>query len=194
MTLESFEPSDDLGWPKQQPRLGSGGVVLRAWELRDVDAVFEACQDDEIQRWTTVPSPYLLEHAVDFVGGFASQKWRDRDGAPFCVAAADSDRVLGACGLVTVDPTARVGEVGYWIAPVERGAGVARIAVQLLAEWALGEGGLERLELFIEPDNVGSMSVAESVGCVRESAVRQHEFGGNDVRDVAVFVLTEAFG
>ena len=54
---------------------GQGGrvqpVVLRTERLTlsvpteaDVDAIFEACQDAEIRRYTTVPSPYERQHAV----------------------------------------------------------------------------------------------------------------------------------
>ncbi|MGW5696666.1 helix-turn-helix domain-containing protein, partial [Streptomyces asiaticus] len=31
----------------------------------DTDAVFAACQDPDIQRWTSVPSPYERAHAAD---------------------------------------------------------------------------------------------------------------------------------
>jgi RimJ/RimL family protein N-acetyltransferase len=30
-------------------------VLLRRWRAEDADAVFDACQDPEVQRWTTVP-------------------------------------------------------------------------------------------------------------------------------------------
>ncbi len=32
-------------------------LVLRPFEASDVDAVFAACQDPDIPRWTNVPSP-----------------------------------------------------------------------------------------------------------------------------------------
>ena len=33
----------------------------------DVDAIYDACQDPDIQRYTTVPSPYGRQDAVGFV-------------------------------------------------------------------------------------------------------------------------------
>lgn len=47
--------------------LTDGTVVLSPPTDADVDAIFLACQDPEIQAWTTVPSPYEREHAEGFV-------------------------------------------------------------------------------------------------------------------------------
>ena len=42
-------------------------LVLRPVGPGDTDAVYAAAQDPDIQRWTTIPSPYLREHAEGFV-------------------------------------------------------------------------------------------------------------------------------
>jgi hypothetical protein len=41
------------------------GLLLRPWQTDDADVVFRARQDPEIQRWTTVPSPYLVDTDLD---------------------------------------------------------------------------------------------------------------------------------
>ena len=41
-------------------------LLLRPIAPDDAQAIYTACQDPAIQRWTTVPSPYLLEHAEFF--------------------------------------------------------------------------------------------------------------------------------
>ena len=45
-------------------------------EIKPTDAtwIFEACQDEQIQYWTTIPKPYLMEHAVGFANGKTSEK------------------------------------------------------------------------------------------------------------------------
>ena len=47
--------------------LREGELLLRPWRPDDAEAVYQACQDPLIPRWTTVPSPFLHEHARDFV-------------------------------------------------------------------------------------------------------------------------------
>ena len=59
-------------------RSPQNGLLLRPWRPDDADAVHRACQDPDIQRWTTVPRPYLREHADAFV----AQVRRRRPGRP----------------------------------------------------------------------------------------------------------------
>jgi len=63
-------------WPAEAPVLSDGVVTLRELVRDDVDAVFAACQDPEIPRFTTVPSPYLWEHVESFVNDHGAGVWR----------------------------------------------------------------------------------------------------------------------
>lgn len=184
------EASDmaDIDWTTQQPTLDAGGVRLRPWRESDIDQVVASCQDPEIQRWTTVPVPYLRDHAVDFVESMAPEQWSDRSGALFCVAGPD-DRVLGSCGLVAVDAEHLVAEVGYWVAAEARGAGVAQRSITALAAWALGDGGMQRLEFYIEPANLASCGVAERVGCVREGVLRGKALARGNRVDLVLYSI-----
>lgn len=178
-----------LRWPTEPPTLTGARVVLRTWRADDADAVYEACQDADIQRWTTVPVPYLHEHAVGFVGDHVPGEWAARRGAPLCIAAPADDRVLGAVGLVRVDERDLIGEIGYWIAPWARGQGVATEAVALVAGWAYDELGLARLELLIDPDNTASRSVADRAGFLLEGTLRSRAVIRGDRRDMAIYAL-----
>ncbi len=175
-------------WPAEQPTLVGDGVVLRPWRAADIDQVAAACQDPEIQRWTTVPVPYLPRDAAEFVGVLAPTAWADRTGAAFCVTDGSGERVLGSCGLVSVDNELDVAHVGYWVAAGSRGAGVARRAVAALAAWAF-EMGVQRIELRIEPANRASTGVAEAVGCACEGVIEaSDELRGVPI-DQAIWVL-----
>jgi RimJ/RimL family protein N-acetyltransferase len=72
-----------------------GRVLLRAWTAEDADAVYRACQDQEIQRWTAVPQPYRLEDAVEFVTAFTKRAWSEGTAAPFAVVDPATGEVLG---------------------------------------------------------------------------------------------------
>jgi RimJ/RimL family protein N-acetyltransferase len=100
-----------LDWPVAVPTLTDGCVMLRGWIDQDADAVYAACQDAEIQRWMDVPVPYLLEHAIRFVGEQSAGEWLSQKGAPFAITCAADGGVLGSCGLVNVDARHVVAEV-----------------------------------------------------------------------------------
>lgn len=178
-----------IDWPTQQPTLDADGVRLRPWRESDIDEITAACQDAEIQRWTTVPVPYLREHAIGYVESMAPEQWANHSGALFCVADRD-DSVLGACGLVAVDAEHLVGEVGYWIRAEARGAGVAQRSVRTLVPWALGDGGMHRLEFYIEPANTASCAVAERVGGTREGVLRSKALVRGVRVDLALYAIT----
>jgi len=42
-------------------------LVLSIPTEADIDAITAACQDPEVPRWTTVPSPYTRKNAVEFI-------------------------------------------------------------------------------------------------------------------------------
>ena len=99
-----------------------------------IASVFEACQDLEIQRWVPIPVPYRWEHAHGWIAG-AQSGWSDGRRGVLAIADVSSDRFLGAIGLRPI--AEHRASIGYWVAPAERGRGVATAAVRLLGRWAL---------------------------------------------------------
>ena len=160
----------DLYWADEQPTLTGGGVRLRPWRAADATAVFEACQDPDVQRYTTVPVPYRLDHAEWFVAN-GPVSWAAREAAPFAVVDPASDEVLGSVAVMRIDTGSQVGEVGYWVAPRARGRGVATAAVVAVTEW-MRSAGFFRAELLIAVDNAASAAVAKAAGYEHEGILR----------------------
>jgi RimJ/RimL family protein N-acetyltransferase len=153
----------------EQPILSDGVVLLRQWRPGDAEAVFRACQDPDLQHFTQVPVPYLLEDAQGFVAD-APRQWADGTGAQFAVTDAATGLLLGCMGLMEADrDRGRIG-AGYWTAPWGRSRGLTRRALRLATEWALGEGGFDTVVLEVELDNPRSMAVVRAVGYVPENA------------------------
>ncbi|MEU7850497.1 GNAT family N-acetyltransferase [Micromonospora parva] len=135
------------------------GVLLRPWREADAEAVHRACQDPDIQRWTTVPRPYRPEHAHGFVTEMSRKSWAEGTGAPFAVCDPSTGELLGSCGLISIDKDG-TGEVGYWTAPWARGRGVMVRATRAVARWSFDSLGLRRLIWQAEVGNHASRLVA----------------------------------
>ncbi|WP_018348068.1 GNAT family N-acetyltransferase [Longispora albida] len=144
--------------------LSTDTFTLRPWQPGDAEAVYRACQDPAIQRWTRVPVPYLPEHAEGFV----------RSASPdmFGIFAPDGE-LLGSIGVVGHDADARVAEVGYWVTPWARGRGVTTRALMLFSEWAFANLGIQRLLWRAKIGNHASRLVAERAGFVMEAVQRK---------------------
>lgn len=174
----AFSPPD--------PQLTDGRVRLRPWATKDAAAVFEACQDPEIQRWVPIPVPYRREHARDLIES-AEDGWaRVRYGA-LAIADASSDKLLGAIGLRPVE--GHRASIGYWVVPAERGRSVAPDAVRLLGQWALIRLSLRRLELYHFVGNDASGRVAQKVGFRREGILRAYAIVRGEPRDCVMYSL-----
>lgn len=145
-----------------QPVLTGDGLVLRPWTTDDVEAVFAACQDADIQRWTRVPVPYERVHAEQFVNEVAPAAWRSESGALFAVTERLGAPVAGSIGVVEF--RGAVAEVGYWAAPAGRHRGLMSAGARLLSQWCVDAGRATLVELLIHPSNVSSIRVAERAG------------------------------
>lgn len=164
---------EEFEWPDEQPTLSDGKLRLRPWMEEDADTVFRACQDADIQRYTTVPVPYLPEHARHYVAVFAPKNYQQRVAAAFAVTDRVTGEVLGACGLAPVDVISRTSGAGYWVAPWARGRGASGCALGILTEWALHPRRLRRIRLEIEPENAASVAAAVRAGYSRVDAPRR---------------------
>ena len=175
--------------PLPVPPLNSDSLTLRAWTGADVGAVVAACQDPLIDRFVaSVPAPCDDAGARSWL---ASQEPARKDGSrlELAIVSAKSNRLLGSIALSSVERLHARAMVTYWVLPEARGRGVASDAVQLLARWALGDLGLKRLEMFIEPENVASQRVAERCNFVREGLLRSRWVAKGRRRDSVVYAL-----
>jgi RimJ/RimL family protein N-acetyltransferase len=142
-------------------------LVLRPWREDDAPAVYEECQDPEIQHWIPViPRPYTEQDARAFIArALASGSCQ--------YAVEENGRLVGSIDM-SVDEGARTGHIGYWCARRARGRGITTHALRLLCRHAFEELGLERLELITDPENLASHRVAERAGFTREGTLRSH--------------------
>lgn len=146
-------------------------LLLRPWQAGDAEAVYRACQDPDIQRWTTVPRPYERHHAVDFVTDYTDRAWSKGTGAPMGVFEAATGMLLGSMGL-RLDLLAGEAEIGYWTVPAARGRGIATRAGRALARWALDGLGIRRLVWRATIGNHASRLAALRIGVQIEGVQR----------------------
>ena len=150
----------------------AGRLHLRPFRLSDAPAVYAACQDPEIQRWTAVPSPYREEDARGFVEDFSAHEWDSGRGAVFAILDAADGTLLGNVSLSKLDRSSGLAEVGYWTAAHARGRGVMTQAVGVVCRWAFAERDRERIEWLAGVGNVASRRVAEKAGFTIEGVLR----------------------
>jgi RimJ/RimL family protein N-acetyltransferase/8-oxo-dGTP pyrophosphatase MutT (NUDIX family) len=166
----------------EQPTLTDGQVTLRPWHDSDIDQARLAHDAEMAHRFgfPLVVPPGTAQAA-------AVRRWRDQ--------YADGRRVVNflvefagdAAGAVQVrDRGDRVGELSWAVFSAYRRRGIATKAVRLLVRYAFDELGMERLEAYVEPDNLGSIRVASRAGLRHEGVLRRHKTTGARRPDFAL--------
>ena len=147
----------------------------------DIDEINEICQDELIQRWTTVPVPYTRDSAAFFIEQIAIPGW-ERDSPTWFIREVPTDNsddgaagpIVGAIGL-TRDATAA--EIGYWLAPEGRGRGLMAEAVQAVLDVAFEDLRVESVQYQCQvmdgEPNWDSAKVAWRAGFTFEGQVRK---------------------
>jgi RimJ/RimL family protein N-acetyltransferase len=174
----SFSPPD--------PPLSDGRIRLRLPVASDEGAVFEACQDPEVQRWVPIPAPYLREHAHGWIAD-AESAWAEGRRGDLAIVDASAGTFLGAIGVRPIEE--HRASIGYWVAPAERGRGVATDAVRLFGRWALIRLSLQRLELYHFVGNDASARVAEKASFQREGVLRAYVVMRGEPNDCVMYSL-----
>jgi ribosomal-protein-alanine N-acetyltransferase len=177
--------SAGLAWPDPLP--GHGPVLLRPFRVSDLALVEELSLDPYVPQIGTVPVPYTEAAGLAYL---ERQRQRLADGAGWSFAIADraSDQALGTAGL-WLHPD-RPATAGYVVAPSARGRGVATAALNALTAFGWTHEDVDRIELFVEPWNAASITVAERCGYALDGLFREHTLIGGQLRDMLRYAAT----
>jgi RimJ/RimL family protein N-acetyltransferase len=165
-----------------------GATALRPWRDSDLHDLVQACQDPEIARWTTVPSPYGESDARAFLQQRYDTAFAGLT-APFAIVPVAGPGLLGSISLMRLAWEHARGEVGYWLARPGRGQGHATRAVRLICGWGFDVLRLERIDLLAATGNRASQLVAERAGFRREAVLRSYMRTSRERQDMVAFGL-----
>ena len=151
---------------------------LRPLRASDAPAVLAAfAGDPQMARQGTVRE---VAEAQAYVGRHLAKD-------VIAVAVCDGSEALVGLVAIQVDRENLVGWFSYWMRADHRGLGWTTRAAATVADWALGPGGLERLELGHRTNNPASGAVARAAGFVREGIERQKFLVGDQRVDVHTY-------
>jgi RimJ/RimL family protein N-acetyltransferase len=157
------------------PDLHGHGLRLRPWDAgseADVEVWFRGRTDPEFRRWNTPLkiTTDLVSARESLMSAMASAA--EGGSAPYCVTDAATGTPLGHIGVNLINLVMNAARVGYWVLPEARGHGVATRALTLVADWALTDLGLHRLELDHAVGHDASCHIAERCGFRYEGTLR----------------------
>ncbi len=165
-------------------------LLLRPFELTDVDDVFAYARDPEWGRYLPVPSPYEYRHAVEFVARSVLTDWDANPAFAICL----NGRAVGGIN-IRVDASRATAELGFSIAREHWGEGLAAEAARGVMDWAFNEFDLAKITATADLMNSQSWRVMEKLGMSREGLLRSDRPSDTDPgtrQDVVIYsVLRE---
>ncbi|ASY14167.1 acetyltransferase [Candidatus Planktophila dulcis] len=182
-----------IWWPTEIPTLQYGLVTLRPSEEKDIDSVFNACQDPLIPAFTTVPAAYTIDHAIDFVRSDPFS-FAERREFRFVIDYGNGDDVkfAGVISLHTINIKNHTAEIGYWLEKSMRGKGIGTIAAKMITDYGFKTLGFRRIDGLADVDNTASQKLLTSAGYQKEGILR-NKVTRDDGRqiDMALFATTD---
>ncbi len=147
------------------------GMVLRSWEVRDVDALARHANDREV--WLNLrdrfPHPYTREDARRWIALCADEPLHSTH-----LAIEVDGSAVGAVGFDRREDVHRLtAEIGYWLGRAVWGRGIATRALAAATRHAFERHDLERLEAAVFEWNPASARVLEKAGYEREGRLRR---------------------
>lgn len=167
-------------------RISAGRVVVRPVRRTDLPGLLEVNGDDEVTRFVPYPTWTSLADGEAWLGRV--QGLVDSGAAQQLVIERLSDqRVIGAVLLFRHDaPSARL-ELGYVLGRAHWHQGLMSEALRAVCRQLFLGGAVRRIEAEVNPENVASCALLESLGFALEGRLRQRWVTKGRACDVNVY-------
>jgi len=144
-------------------------LILRAWNLNDVDDVVDGLNNLNVSKWmSVVPYPYTKKDAEDFIKNSIETKAYN-----FAIVLKENNKVIGGTQLRNIDLVQGTAHGGIWINEKYHGHGYGREAWGARIKYAFEVLGLRRLENGFFDGNEKSWKMQQSFGYKIEGTKRQ---------------------
>ena len=209
-----------IWWPESIPTLTVGNTTLRPMRPTDAEDIYRAVQDPEIPKFTTVPSDYPVELAIDFASTRNVSSHLNKTELVFVIedtsltserststsVPGSTSRLLsttesthpysngfaGVISLHTIDIPNHRAEIGYWMAKEARGKGIGSRAASMITEYGLMTMGFNRIDGIVDVRNEPSKQLLLNAGYEFEGIMKKYvtRRDGSQL-DMALFAATK---
>ncbi|MGM1046980.1 MAG: GNAT family N-acetyltransferase [Bacillota bacterium] len=172
----------------QFPILETERFVLRQLKQDDSREIFQYFSLDEVTKFYDLESFANIEQAEELI-----RRWNERfernQGIRWGITLRSESRVIGTCGFHGWMKNHYKAEIGYELTPEYWRQGYMTEVIQKIIEFGFNNLGLNRIEAFVEPENVGSRKVLEKIGLSEEGTLKEHFYWRNRFVDTVIYAL-----
>jgi RimJ/RimL family protein N-acetyltransferase len=167
-------------------------IELREFSVADVDGVHDFASDPEVVRFVEW-GPNTVEDTDRFIADVNTQRVaRPRVDYALAATLRATDEVIGSAMLRSLDPSFRVGSLGYALIRRYWGHGYATEIAELLVEFGFGTLGFEQIHATCDPRNTASARVLTRVGMSPIQYLVNHRVIRGVAGDSLVFAIVKS--
>ena len=173
--------------------LSSRRVVLRRYRVGDGATLFAALAPhrEELLQWMEWPRRHQRIEDSESYARRMNAEFALRRAMPMAILDATNGAYLGGAGFHTPDWSTPKAEIGYFLVPPARGAGVATEIVRLQVHFAFDQMLVNRVWGSCDAGNASSAAVMRRAGMREEGLLRAETRDHHgELRDTRIFALT----
>lgn len=171
------------------PELQTSRLLLRQLTANDIDIIFFLRSDEQVLRYVHREPAASPQEAADFIRRIHANA-QTGEGVLWGIALQESpDTIVGTICLWNIQPEDYRTEVGFVLHPDHWRKGIMKEALLTVIGYAFTTLQFHSLEGRVDPDNIASATLLESVGFVREGYFKENFCFRGRFMDTAVYSL-----
>ncbi|MGE8293544.1 MAG: GNAT family N-acetyltransferase [Sphingobacterium sp.] len=171
------------------PILTTERLHLRQIQDSDAPALFSYFSKDEVTLYFDLPTFQHLDEAYELVKTW-QKNFLEKEAIRWAICLKDNpDQLIGSCGFHNFSTEHFRAEIGYELHPDFWQQGIMTEAISAIISFGFDSYKLNRIEAFIDPDNLASRRLLEKMNLVSEGILHDYFFEKGRFVDGEIFAL-----
>ena len=170
------------------PQIKTERLLLRKITDADTEDIFKLRSDKNVMKYIGKKPIATIGEARDW-GKLIQDSLQNNSGITWGITEAEKESLIGTIGFWRIIKEHYRAEIGYMLLPQYWKQGFTKEAMLKVIDYGFREMKLHSIEAHINPKNIGSATVLEKTGFVREAYFKEDFFFDGAFEDTAIYSL-----
>lgn len=169
------------------PELKTERLLLRKLEVTDAKEMFFLRSNENVLRYIGREPAKTIAEAEEFINKINKAVDKNESILWGIVFLNEPSIVIGTICLWNFKEEHYRGEIGYLLHPDHWRKGMMKEAINAVVDYGFTVLGLHSIEALLDPENMGSSSVLESTGFIKEGHLKESFYFNGVFKDEAIY-------
>ena len=169
------------------PELKTKGLLLRKLERTDANEMYFLRSNENVLRFIGREPAKTMAEAEEFINKIHKAVDENESILWGIAFLNEPSTVIGTICIWNFKKEHYRGEIGYMLHPDHWRKGIMKEAINAVVDYGFTVLGLHSFEALLDPANIGSSSVLESTGFIKEGQLKESFYFDGDFKDEAIY-------